>query len=111
MGAQFNCKILPTADRFSPRSWMKLSMFGRDRPGPGGPQGTAGEKAKAGHGSGVRPPPHPHPKEEKELPLLLPRGLQQPRPTDGVASFNKNVWSFSPGGRKPEVEVWAAEPL
>ena len=84
---------------------MKLSVFGRHRPGPGGPQGTAGEKAKAGHGSGVRPPP-PHPKEEKEFLLLLPRGLQQPRTTDGVASLNKNVWSFSPGGRKR-----AAEPL
>ena len=110
MGAQFNCKILPTVGRFSPRSWMKLSVFGRDRHGPGEPQGTAGEKAKAGHGSGIHSS-HPHPKEDKELPLLLPLGLQQPRTTERVVSHNKNVLSFSPGGRKPEIEVRAAEPL
>ena len=71
--------------------------------------GQLGKRPRLGTGQGFAPPTHP--KEEKELPLLLPRGLQQPRTTDGVASLNKNVWSFSPGGQKPEVEVRAAEPL
>ena len=66
MGAQFNCKILPTVGRFSPGSWMKLSVFGR------GPPRTAGEKAKAAHGSGIHSSPTRIPRRTKNYPSHFP---------------------------------------